>query len=229
MLGVVSKMALNLNLHPLSCRAHFWIVVTRLLHHRVDASVVVIRVMVKENQVLGTALHHDIDGFSPMAVPPAASASLVFLREILRVVHQNISASGQLADVLIEQGVPWFIVSCVDEHPLLGLEAVPHAPLRMVEPRGFERHLLQAHLAFFNLIEIALCLHLGGVNRKIWGGHLLLNHSLQAACPIRCVEQKTTLSLIIERPEERNTLDVIPMKMRNEDVRQDRTAVELAL
>ena len=65
--------------HSFRRRPHLWIVVLRFLHDPVDAGVVVVGIVVKQDQFLGAALHDYIDRFAPVAVSPTPLASLVFL------------------------------------------------------------------------------------------------------------------------------------------------------
>src|SRR5262245_60327855 len=43
------------------------------------------------------------------------------------------------------------------------------------------------------------------------------------------MEDKRVLDVFIQRPEKGNTLDVIPVEVRNEDVRRDRLSIRFAL
>src|SRR5437588_12866593 len=84
------RLSLKGQLHSLSRSAHTGIVVARFLHYLVDAGIVMVGVMVKQDEFLGAAFHHDLDGFAPMAVSPSALVSLVFLRQVLSIVDQNV-------------------------------------------------------------------------------------------------------------------------------------------
>src|SRR5207302_1494258 len=59
------------------------------------------------------------------------------------------------------------------------------------------------------------------VHREIRIGHLLFNGALQAAAARRGVEEEIVIRIGIKRSEEWNALDVIPVKVGEEDVRVD--------
>src|SRR5690349_16444959 len=103
--------------------------VARFLNDLIDAGIVVVGVVMKQDQFFGAAFHHDVYGLAPVAVSPAALAGFVFFRKILRVVDEQVGAGGELAHILIEQRVAGLVVGGIDHHAFFGLEAVAHAAL----------------------------------------------------------------------------------------------------
>src|SRR5580704_963621 len=70
-------------------------------------------------------------------------------------------------------------------------------------------------------------LHFGEAHGKVRCSHLLFQHPLQAASSARRMKMKTVLGVVIERTKKRNPLNVVPMKVGEENVGRNRTAVEL--
>ena len=99
----------------------------------------------------------------------------------------------------------------------------------MIEPHGFDHHVVQRHSALLQVVEAALGFHLTHIDRKIRGGHLFFHHPLQSAKAAGGVERETVFRVVVERAEERDALDVVPVKMRDEDVGANRFALRVAL
>jgi len=220
----------QINLHPFGCSPHLGIVVARFLHDLVDYGVGVLRVVVKQHQFLGAALHDDVDGFAPVAVSPATAARFVFLGKILCVVDENVRAFGQLAHGLVENGVAGFVVGSVDEDSIFGFEAEAHASLGMVEPCGLQLNpVFHRDTSGLDVGEVALRLHLADVHGKVGCGHLIGKDLLEAAHPARTLKEEPVLRVGVQRTEERHALDVVPMKVGNEDVGGKRPVAEFTL
>ena len=215
--------------HALGGRAHTGVVVARVLYDFVDERIVVVRIVVEKNEFLGTAFHYDFDRLAPVTMAPTPPAGLVFFGKILRVVNQHVGAFGKFADILVELLIARLVVGGVDQDAFPGLKPKAHASLWMVQPHGPHGGVIvQLRLAFLDVVEIPLRLHLAGVHREVRRGHLLFHHALQAAGPAGGVKGEAILGIFIERAEEGDALDVVPVKVRNEDVGRDGLAVGLA-
>jgi len=184
-----------------------------------------VRVMVEENEFLRAAFHDHIDGFSPVAMSPALFAGSVLFRKILRVIDEQVRAFSQLADALIKDRIARFIVRGVNNDFALSFHAEAKAALRMVEPLGLHGTAFQLSAAFVDGAELAVRGHVTHVDREIWVGHLLFKRLLQAACAAGRVEDKRAVAVVIERREKRDSLNVVPVKVRKKNVRVDRMAV----
>src|SRR5205807_5220882 len=101
-------------------------------HDCVYALVGMVGIVVEKNQFFRPALHHNVDGLPPMAMPPAALAGFIFFRQILSIVDQHVCAFRQFTDVLIEYGMAWLIVRGIDQHLALGFQPEPQATLGMI-------------------------------------------------------------------------------------------------
>src|ERR1700741_5407291 len=88
--------------------------------------------------------------------------------------------------------------------------------------------IVQLGAAFLNIVEVAAGFHLAGIHREVGRCHLLFHHALQTARSSGRVENELVLAVLVQGTKERNSLDVIPMKMGNEDVGRDRPSVRLA-
>src|SRR5689334_6290767 len=100
-------------------------------------------IVVEENEFLGAAFHDDIYGFAPMAVSPAALLGLVLVRQILRVVDEQVGPFGQLTNVLIKERMSGLVIRSVDQHALFGFDAETQAALRVVEPAGLDNAIVE--------------------------------------------------------------------------------------
>src|SRR5579863_272853 len=70
-------------------------------------------------------------------------------------------------------------------------------------------------------------LHFGEAYGEIGRSHLLFQNPLQAPRPAGTMKLETVLAVVIERTEEWDSLNVIPVEMGDEHVSRDRMTVEL--
>ncbi len=100
----------------------------------------------------------------------------------------------------------------------------------MIQPRRLQLHaIFQSDASSFNVIEIAMRRHLIESHGKVRRGHLIGQHLLEMARSRGALKEKTILRVRIQRAEERHALNVIPMKVRNENVGGKWLLAEFAL
>src|SRR5216683_192908 len=210
---------LNSDLHAFGRCSYFRIVIAGVVHDLVDYNVGVVGIVVEEHKLFRAAFHDDIDRLAPVAVAPATFFGSIFFRQVLGVVDQHIRSLGQLADALIEGCVPRFIVSGVNQHAIFGFHPEAHAALRVIEPRGLNLDsVFQVQPATIDVVKLLLRLHLAEIDGEVGGGHLLVHYLLQAADAARAMKKKLAVGTVIQWTKEWNALDVVPVKVRNEDV-----------
>src|SRR5207245_11012286 len=90
---------LNLNLHPFGRSAHSRVMVARLFHYIIDASVIVVGIAVIEDQFLRGAFHPWVGRCTPATMPPAAFPGGVLFRRILRLVRWRVAAATEAVDI----------------------------------------------------------------------------------------------------------------------------------
>jgi hypothetical protein len=89
----------------------------------------------------------------------------------------------------------------------------------MIQPLGLHRNsVAEGNFASLKVVEIANRAHLAEVNGKVRRGHLLFHDSLKGAGSTGGMKNEAAVAVVIEWPEERDALDVIPVEMRNENV-----------
>src|SRR5260370_30530157 len=86
---------------------------------------------------------------------------------------------------------------------------------------------MRGKFAFFKVIKVPARLHLGHVDRKVGVWHLVFQRVLQFVAAVGGVKEELIFFVVVERPEKRDTLNVVPMKVRKKDVRVKRAPVEL--
>src|SRR5208337_1905944 len=206
------------------------IVVAGLVNDLVDDGVGVVGIVVEEDEFLRAALHYHVDGFAPVTVSPAAAVGFVFLGKILCIVDEHVRAFSQFADSFVEVGIAGLVVGGVDEDSVFGFEAEAHASLRMVEPRGLHLDaVFKRDASTLDVAKIAARFHLADIHREIGRGHLIGQDLFEAAHPAGALEEEAALRICIQRAEEWHALNMVPMKVRNEDVRGKGAVAELAL
>src|SRR5262249_25901126 len=127
---------------------------------------------------------------------------------------------------------PWMarlVVSGIDHHTVLGFDTETEAALRMIEPLGVDHAIVESQAAFLDVAKLAACRHLIHVHRKIWIRHLFFERALEPARPAGGMKDERTALALIQRREEGNALNVVPMKVREENVRVERLAVGFLL
>src|ERR1041385_984905 len=63
--------------------------------------------------------------------------------------------------------------------------------------------------------------HLPQINREVGGRHLLFQYLFQLPIAARTVQEKAAFRLFIQRAKERKALDVVPMEVRDKNMRDD--------
>ncbi len=221
---------LQLDLHPFSGGAYFGIVVSGFVDDLVDDGVGVIGIVMEEHEFFGAALHDYINGFAPVAVSPAAAMRFVFFGKILRIVDEDVRAFCQFADGFIEGGVAGLVVGSVDQDSIFGFEAETHASLGMVEPSGLQLDaVFKRDASALDIVKIAPRFHLADIHREVRRGHLIGEHLFEAAHPAGALEEEAALRIHIQRAEEGHALNMVPMKVRDEDVGGKGAVAEFAL
>src|ERR1051326_3902226 len=113
-------------------------------------------IVVEEDEFFGAAFHDHIDGFAPVTVSPALSASGIFFRQILGIVNEQVSAFSQLADILIKERIAGLVVRGVNNDLAFSFHAEAKTALRMVEPHGLHGAAFQLGAAFVDIAELAV-------------------------------------------------------------------------
>ena len=221
---------LELDLHPLGGGADFGIVITGIFDDRVDDGVGVLGIVMVENQFFGAAFHDDVDGLAPMAVSPAATAGDVFFGKVLRVVDEYVGTVGQFAHGFVKVCIAGLIVRGVNQNAIFGLQTEPHASLRVIQVRRFDLNAVShVEAAIFDVVKAPGRLHMVEIHGEVRRSHLLGHDLLQAPRPAGGVEDELAVGIVIQRTEKRHALDVVPMKVRYEDMRSEGAVDEFAL
>ena len=184
-----------------------------------------VRVVMEKDKFFSAAFHDHVDGFAPVAVSPTLFARGIFFRKILRVVNEQVGTFSQLADALIKHGIARLVVRGVNNDLAFSFHAEAQAALRMVEPHGLDGTAFKLGAAFVDSTELAMRGHITHVDREIWVGHLLFKSLLQATGAAGRVKNERALAIVIQRREKRDALDVVPVKVREKNVRVDGMAV----
>src|SRR5579872_5694781 len=179
-------------------------------------------VMVEEDQFLGAAFHHDIHRLAPVRVSPAALAGGVLFRKVLRVIDEQVGAFGELAYVLVEDRMSGFVIRRVHDDLIIGLNAEAQAALRMVQPHRLDHAIIERDAVFFDVVEVAMRGHLAHIDGEVGVAHLLFDRALQATAAARRVKEEIIVRIGIQRSEERDALNMIPVEMGKKDVRMHR-------
>lgn len=174
--------------------------------------IVVVRgIVMGQDELADSRFLGHFGGFEPSRVAPAG-LGLVFLGGELRVVDKNVGVLGVLAEDAIELGVPMFVIAGVDDDGSIGFEAEAGGALGMVEREGVDGEVLVVEGRLFELDKFPL----GGKELKFDGEigerHLALEdvaHLLRGPAGV----EHNTIGGAVERGEEGDALDVIPVEM----------------
>src|SRR5581483_9038545 len=123
-----------------------------------------------------------------------------------------------------------FVVRGIDEHPVLGLEAESQAALGMIQPRRLDANAgFHIEASVFDIAELAPRAHLVKIHRKVGRLHLLRHDLFQAGLAAGRVKVKLAVGALVERAEEGDALDVIPVEVGDKNVSGKGSVTELAL
>ena len=196
------------------------------LEDLVHRLVVAVGVVVEEDKPLGLDLGGDAHAFLPVGVAPGAVA-FHFFGGVLGVVDEGVGAVGQPPHRLVALPVAGLVVGGVDEHLAVALDAIPQAALGVVQAGGAQHQLVVGDAFLLDLEEVPVRPHGAHVDREVRVGHLLFQGLLHAAV-VELVGVKEELVLrVVERREEGDALDVVPVVVGQEDAGLDGLLAEL--
>ena len=156
-------------------------------------------------------------------MPPAFARRGQLFRRALRVVDEDVGASRELPQIIVELGHARFVVGGIHDCSRRRFQAISQAALRMIQPaRGHFRALHFELVAARDFRKLAARVHQRQIHREIRARELRFQDLSQtvAAEIFRLEAVKVEIVLRqIERAEKRHTLNVIPMVVRDENVR----------
>ena len=184
------------------------------LHHKpVDMGIITIRVVMEKDQLLHIAFLRNAHPFQPGAMPPAFLIAGQLFGSVLGVVHHNVGVLGQIAESLIVDRRSGFVVGGEDERPAIRFNSVSHAPLGMVQGSRPQSGSLQADRSAIQVGKVALGRHDSHIHGKVRIGHLTFNGVLQLGARPQHGMEHELVAPLVKRQEERDSLDVVPMKV----------------
>ena len=206
--------------------------------HRVDGSVVMRRVMVEQRQAPDPRRHRQVDHVLQRAVPPAHVAR-VLGRRVLAVVDQQVGAgdkftvalvprmhvSQHLAERLAEaprRARMALMVGRVDQHHPVGLDPVTERQRRVVQVTGCHPRLVNHETALDQVVVTQRRAHRIEVDREIGVLHLPGQRFPQRRAKAARRIHVPLVGPVEQRCEERETLDMVPVGMADEDVAAQR-------
>ena len=206
--------------------------------HRVHGSVVMRRIVVEQRQAPDSGGHGQVDHILQRAVAPAHVAR-VLGRRVLAVVDQQVGAgdefavppvarmhvSQHLAQRLAEssRGARMaLVVGRVDQHHPVRLDPVTQRERRMVQVTGCHPRLVDHETAFNQVVVTQRRAHRIEVDREIGVLHLPGQRFLQRRAKAARRIHVPLVGAVEQRREERETLDMVPVGMPDEDVAAQR-------
>src|SRR5579872_677606 len=147
------------------------------------------------------------------------------LGRVLRVVDEDVGASGEVAQGGIEVRFTRLVVGGIDDRASGRLEAEAEATLRMIEPARHDARIANREgIAAGDFAELALRRHGAQIHREVRVSHLRLEDALQAVAAEEigpeAIEVKGVLRGV-KRSKKRDALNMIPMIVGDEDMRAD--------
>src|ERR1700682_729112 len=85
--------------------------------------------------------------------------------------------------------------------------------------------MIEVHAVFVDVVKLALGQHFVHVHGKVRVGHLLFNGALRPSRAVRRVKKERAVLARIKRSKKRDALNVVPVEVRQENMRGDRSAV----
>ncbi len=208
---------------------------TGSLHKCVHLVVGALRVVVVQRHACNVGPPRHVDDVLDRAVAPADMVAEL-RREVLRVVDQQIGAGepGRMRIVVAVSSdvapggqvvVVGLMVGCVHDHRTIDLESVAEGERRMVEEPGVDVDVVDVEHAFDEVLVDDRGGELIDRHRKVGVLHLTGEDLRQRAAEAAGARDAPTASLLEQRREERQTLDVVPVGVADEDVAVDRCPV----
>lgn len=173
-------------------------------------------VVVGEDELFDAGFFGDLRRFEPGAMAPGGFRH-VFLGRELGVVDEDVGAFGVFAQDLVEPGIAMFVIAGVNDDGTVGLEAKSCGALGMVEGEGMDREVLVAEGGFLELDEVALGGEEVEFDGEVGEGHLTFEDVFDFGGGAAGVEGDA-VGWVIERREEGDALNVVPMEVGHQEV-----------
>jgi hypothetical protein len=188
----------------------------------VDHAVGGVGIVVEEHQRFGVHFAGDADAFSPGGMAPAAFGAGELLWRVLGVVDEDIRACRQLLQTFVEFAIAGLVVGGVDDGAGWRFDAETEAALWMIQGAGGDFvFAYEKGVASSDFLEPAFGIHGGHVDRKIGQGHLSFEDLLEAVAAEVFGAETVEVEFVffdVERGEEGDALDVVPVVVGDEDV-----------
>src|SRR5215831_10398359 len=180
--------------------------------------------MVKQDQLFYPCLACQAGTLKPCAVAPSFMAA-IFVGCKLSVVNQDIGVLGIVSQNSIQCFMAMFQIRCVDNHIIGGLNAIPDGALGMIQWKRINLDLPEPDGFGGEFHKPATRSDMFEAHGKVWLRHLPAELLLDGAQVARRVERHL-IGRIVERREERNTLNVVPMKVGQKDAQSQLLGLE---
>ena len=96
----------------------------------------------------------------------------------------------------------------------------------MVQPHAVHGDLIaHRNASLLDIVKITFGLHFTHIHRKVRRGHLLFHHPLQTAIPTGGMKNEQILRVVVHGSEKWDAMNVVPMKVGNENVGEQRAAI----
>ena len=186
-------------------------------------------VVVEQHQPARAGLAGDVHGVVDRAMTPVA-LRLVFGGGVLRVVDEHVDAVAQLEDLVRDEVVGVLgmtarpVIRDVGHRDAVEVDAEAERRPDMAHPARAHLRLTDREVVLARAVEPHVACELAGRNREEGRPHHLREHVTQRGVELARPEHVEGRTLAMQRREEGEALDVIPVQ-----VRQQRRAVELTV
>jgi len=197
-----------------------------VLDKGIDAGIVMIGVMVKQAELPHAGLDGQVNSIIHAAMSPA-QVTMIFLGIILGIENQHIGAPDEFPHFVIHAARTRLRIRKKCDQAIGRKEAVSDAESRMVGAQRPDADGPDIEIKILNLLDLDIAGQIGKMDRKISAFHLTRQSADQTLAGAFTSQNFQATARIVNRPKKRQSLNMIPMGVGNEESEIKRLAFKL--
>ena len=186
-----------------------------MFHHFIHAPVVVVGVVVEETKLFDAGLERERNGIVHAAVPPAG-VLLVFRPVVLRVEDEHVGVAHKINHRAVITAGARFGVGKKGDESIGRKQPVADADAGMIRALRAHEHGADGEVEVLEFLDFDVARQLVKRHGKVGAFHLAGERGDETLARAFAAENPQAAAGIVNRPEERQALDVIPMRVREE-------------
>ena len=197
-----------------------------MFHQGIQPLVVVVGIVMKQDQFFYTGLYGQPHRIVHAAVAPA-NMRLIFRATILGVEYEHVRTANEFQHIPVIPGVSRFGVRKKRYEARRGKQPVTDGESGMVGALGTYQRVADGKVKFLQFLDFDIAGQMGERHWKISAFHLASERGDQTFARTIAAQNAQSAARLINRRKKWQALNVIPVRVRNEQGQIERLAFEL--